>query len=567
MHINFSKTRERSVFLIILVIFVLLSGRLLYIQILSNKRFSELAAKQHNIFIRIAPRRGNIFDSHGRAMALYVDRPSIYMVPREIENKKGTASILADKFSVDEDTMLSRLQRDNYFGWVRRKAPPGTEDEVKKLGIQGIYTIPEPKRSYPGGGMACHVLGITSVDNKGLEGVELYYDNDLRGEYGWRRSARDAKRRELISFERETLEARDGNNLILTIDQVIQHVVEKEIDNISEKYKPVSASIVVLRPGTGEVLAMASIPRFDPNDISDAAADKIRNRALTDSFEPGSVFKIVAASGALEEGVVNFDTKFFCENGTWRVGKRTLHDYHAYGILTFREVIEKSSNIGVAKAADKLGKEKFYSYIKKFNFGKPTGIDLPGEIGGISREASRWAYSDMTTIPMGQGIAVTSMQLALLTATIANNGVMMKPYVVSRIETESGALVEEVRPKAIGRVISEETAEKVKELMEGVLERGTGKSARLKAYRAGGKTGTAQKVNPAGGYYDKKYIASFIGFAPYKKPEIAMAVSVDDPKGRYFGGQVCAPAFKEIAEKILPYLEIESDRDENKKTP
>ncbi|MBL7155605.1 MAG: penicillin-binding protein [Candidatus Omnitrophica bacterium] len=561
MHINFRKTRHHAVFVIIVSLFAVLFARLLYIQIIRHTHLSDLAAKQHKIFVKLEPRRGKIYDRLNRVLAIYLDTSSIYVVPNEISDKEHAARILAEELGTDQEKLSARLARDNYFAWVKRKVSTATAERVKNLKIKGVYLITEPKRFYPGGKLACHVLGITNIDNVGIEGIELYYDNELKGEYGWRRSARDAKKRELISFETDTLPARDGNSLVLTIDEVIQHILETEIERLIKAYKPKAVSIAALNPRTGEILGLANYPWFDLNDISSASVDSMRNRAIADSFEPGSIFKVVTASAALNEGIVNFDTKFFCENGAYKIGKRTLHDYRPYGTLTFRQVIEKSSNIGTTKVAAKLGKEKLSAYIKRFNFSSPTGVDLPGEVSGIMRDSSSWSYVDMTTIPMGQGIAVTALQLAACISAIANEGVLMRPYIVKKHFNEEGALVRENKPKALRSVISKEAATQVKELLLGVIERGTGKRASLDNFKACGKTGTAQKVNPRGGYYKNRYIASFIGFAPYDKPTVSLVVCVDEPRGKYFGGQVGAPAFKNIMEKILAYAEVESPRD------
>lgn len=566
MHINFNKTRQFFICISFISLFALLIFRLLYVQIIRHTFFSGLADKQHKIFVELAPKRGTVYDRLNRVLAMYLDTESVYAVPKEVEDKEKTARILAKELNVEEEPLLKRLKKDNYFAWVKRKVATASGEKVKNLRLKGIYLTREPKRFYPGGESACHLLGITGMDNKGLEGVELYYNSELTGERGWRRSSRDAKRRELVSFQTDIVPARDGESLVLTIDEVIQHIIEKEVDEIVRKFEPVGVSIVALNPKTGAILGLVNYPRFDPNDLSGIKKDSIRNRAITDSFEPGSIFKIVTASAALEEGAVDFDTEFFCENGAYRIGRRTLHDYRPYGKLKFRQVIEKSSNIGTVKVAEKVGKEKLTAYIKRFNFNDVTGVDLPGEVPGIMRDPAGWSYTDMTTVPIGQGIAVTAMQLAAAISVIANEGVLMKPYIVTSFLNAEGLTVRKNKPKAIRRVLSKETAGKMKDLLSGVVERGTGRPARLKNFRACGKTGTAQKVNPKGGYYKKKYIASFIGFAPVEKPEMSLVISVDEPRGKYFGSQVGAPAFKSIMEKALSYLEAESDKHEAKKT-
>jgi len=564
-HINFSKTRHFSVLIVFCFLFAALIIRLIYIQILSSKPLSELAEKQHKFFVRLPAQRGNIYDRRGRVMAIYMDTPSVYAIPRLISDKKNTAFILAKKLGIDQGRLARKLNKNNYFAWVKRKVEQETADKIEKLDIRGVRLMNEPKRFYPGGKLACHVLGMTGVDNEGLEGVELYCDKDLKGEPGWRLSSRDAKMREVISFQKDFAPAREGKSVVLTIDEVIQHIIEKEVEHLAKKYRPAAISIVALNPRTGEILGMANYPWFDPNDISEVGMSELKNRAITDFFEPGSVFKVVTASAALEEGVVDFDSEFYCEKGAYKIGKRTLHDYRPYGTLKFRQIIEKSSNIGTAKVAAKLGREKLAEYIKRFNFNKTTGIDLPGEAAGLVRNLSEWSYVDMTTIPMGQGVAVTALQLAACIGAIANDGVLMRPYVVKKILDAEGVAVKENGPGTLRRVISKETARKVKELLAGAVEKGTGIPAGLEHFTACGKTGTAEKVNPEGGYYKNKYISSFMGFAPSDGSGAALVVCVDEPIGEHFGSRVAAPAFKRIMEKILPYLGIESDKGETKK--
>jgi len=564
-HINFSKTRHFFIFFTVIFLFTALFLRLLYIQIIRNKDFSRLANKQHRLFVKLKPKRGTVYDCLNRVLAISLDTTSIYAVPKEIQDKTGTARLLADRLGLDEENLITALLKDNYFMWVKRRADDGFIEKVKSLNLPAVRMIAEPKRFYPNGKMACHVLGITGIDNEGLEGVELFYDRELKGEYGFRRSLRDAKQREIIFSGQDSLPARDGNSLILTIDEVIQHIIENEAERIVKDYDPQAVSIVVLSTKTGEILGMTNYPWFDSNNFSGIDMNILRNRVITDSYEPGSVFKIVTASAALEEGVVDFDSEFFCENGKYKIGNRTLHDYRPYGTLKFREIIEKSSNIGTVKVADKLGKEKLSFYIEKFNFNDPTGVDLPGEASGIMRDPKKWSYVDMTTVPMGQGIAVTTLQLVSAVSAIANNGLLMKPYIVKAILNPEGTIVREGKPRVIRRVITEETASKVKELLKGVVENGSGRRAKSDNFTAGGKTGTAQKINAKGGYHKDKYIASFIGFAPYDNPEIALAISVDDPRKEHLGGRVAAPAFKNITERILSYMETESPKDEIKK--
>ena len=421
--------------------------------------------------------------------------------------------------------------------------------------------LKETNRAYPDENLFCHVIGFTDIDNNGLEGIEHYRHGFLTGKYGWKSSLRDA-RQNLISSHGEYLPAREGYSLILTLDEVIQHIVKSEVEDIVRTYKPKSIMIVVIEPKTGSVLAMVNYPDFNPNDYQHFDQEVFKNRSITDTFEPGSVFKIITASAVLEEGIVSTEDEFYCENGEYKVGKRILHDYRPYGDLTFREVIEKSSNIGTVKAAEKLGEDKLYLYIKKFGFGSKSGIDLFGEENGILRPKDTWSYVDMTTIPMGQGISGTALQLADAISVIANGGFLMRPFVVKYVKDNDGNIIREFKPHLIRRVISEEAALEMRQLLLGVIERGTGKRAKLKGYKACGKTGTAQKVDTNRRYAKDKYIASFIGFAPYEDPRVSLVVCVDEPKGKHFGGSVAAPAFKHIMEKILKYMEVKpSEKD------
>jgi len=532
------------------------------VQIIRHKALTALADRQHRKHISLSPQRGTIYDRINRILAIYFDTNSLYAVPKEIRNTERVADILSKKLVLDRESLVRKLTVNRNFTWVKRKLDAETKDDIKKLKIKGIYLASEGKRFYPGGRLSCHLLGITDIDNNGLEGIELYYDKELAGEKGWKHVYRDAKQREFFYHKEDSLPARNGTNLVLTVDEMIQHVLEAEMENIVNLYNPAGVSCIAMDPSTGEILGLANYPWFDPNKTRNVKLGHLRNRAISDSFEPGSVFKIVTAAAALEEKVVDLDTEFFCENGSYRLGKRILHDYKPFGKLTFREIIEKSSNIGVCKVASRLGKGKLFAYIKKFNFGKKTGVDLPGEVSGILRDVDSWSFSDMSTVPMGHGIAVTPLQMALCVSTIANNGVLMKPYVVKCLLNDEGTLIKENRPQVVRRVVSKETADKVKELLLGVVERGTGWRSRLDDFRVCGKTGTAEKVNPRGGYHKDKYISSFVGFAPFEKPRVVLAVCVDEPKGEHLGGRVGAPAFKNMMEKILFYLEAERDKRE-----
>jgi len=550
-----NKKRQLLVLCFFCLAFLFVTFRLFYLQIIRSRPLKNQADAQHTTIIKSVADRGVIYDINKLILASNIGTNSVYAVPKNIKDKQRAALILSSILELDNDMVEARLKKDKWFVWIKRKI---TKDELvalKNADIPNIGFIDEPMRFYPNGILGCHLIGFTDIDSKGIEGIELSYEKYLKGRPGWRKVLRDARGFRIPSLGDE-LPPRKGYSLVLTVDNMIQHIVEKEIDEIVSSYRPRSVSIIAMNPGTGEIFAMASYPRFDPNDYTRASADLFKNRCLGNSIEPGSVFKIITASAALEENLVHLEDKIYCENGNYKVRNRMLHDYRPYGTLTFREVIEKSSNIGTIKVAEKIGKKRLFQYITKFGFGSVSGIDLPGEENGILRDVSGWSYVDMTTIPMGQGISCTAMQLANSISVIANGGMLMRPRIVKMVIDSNENVVKEYRPEGLRRVISIDTASKMKELLYGVVERGTGKRAKLKGYDACGKTGTAQKVGKDGKYSKNKFVATFIGFAPLENPRVVLVVCVDEPKGNHFGGTVAAPAFKNVMQKVLQYLEV-----------
>jgi cell division protein FtsI (penicillin-binding protein 3) len=387
----------------------------------------------------------------------------------------------------------------------------------------------------------------------GLEGIELYYDKYLKGESGWALFLRDARQKRLNLWE-DMLFPHDGYDLVLTIDEVIQYIAERELDKAYDTYHAKGASIVVMDPYTGAILALANRPTFDLNEHTNVIKEDIRNRAICDLFEPGSVFKIVTATAALESGKVSEGDKFFCENGSYQVANHILHDHRPHGWLTFREVFEQSSNIGVAKIAQRLGSDTLYRYVKLFGFGAKSGIDMPGEIQGMVKEPRTWSKTSIVAIPMGQEVGVTALQLADAISAIANGGQLMRPYIVKEIRDRHGETIKVFAPLVIRRVASPNTIIRIKRILAGVIEEGTGKLAKVDGFSCAGKTGTAQKIEPNGTYSHNKYVASFIGFAPLEEPLVAIVVVVDEPHPYYFGGVVAAPVFKNVAGQALRYL-------------
>lgn len=555
MHSGIFRARQLVVLLFFLVSLSVLAARLFYIQVIRYPFYSQIANEQHVVSTEIQPRRGAIYDRNMRVLAINLNTDSIFANPRVITDRRKAARLLAPVLSMDEDYIAQRLFRDKGFVWLKRKASPKEGAAVRRLKIEGISVIPESKRVYPNRSMACHVIGTVDIDNNGLEGLELYYNKYLRGEEGWLISTRDAKRKILESYQDEYIPPKNGLNLVLTIDEVIQHIAERELQKMYEKYHAKAAMIMVMDPRTGDVLALANFPNYDLGDLNTRQPEAVRNRAINDFFEPGSVFKVITASAALEEKVVTFEDTFDCEYGEWHIGSRILHDHKPHGILTFKEVIELSSNIGTVKVASRFGAQTMYRYIKAFGFYDRTGIDLPGEVVGMNRSPEKWSKVSMFAIPMGQEVTATVAQLACAISVIANDGYLVKPRVVREIVDDEGRVVKEFPPR-IGkeRVISADTVMKMRSILMGVVQEGTGKKAKVEEYTTGGKTGTAQKLEPNGTYSHNKYVGSFIGFAPVENPALAVVVCIDESKVVYFGGDVAAPVFRNVVDGSLKYL-------------
>jgi len=367
---------------------------------------------------------------------------------------------------------------------------------------------------------------------------------------------RDAKQRELISKEIEMVPPVDGYNVHLTIDEVIQSLTEKELAETCKKFNAAGGSAIVIDPKTGDILAMANYPLYDLNHSKDSTPDSRRNRAITDLFEPGSVFKVITLSAILEDKTFSLDEKFNCENGSWAVAGKVLHDHTSHGVMSFREIIEKSSNIGTVKGAMRLGGNKLYKTIRAFGFGERSGIGLAGEISGLVPNPRTWSRSSIINIPIGQGVAVTPLQLAAAAGAIANDGMLMKPRIITQIDDQEGRVIKSFQPEAVRQVISKATSLQVRSVLEGVVSRGTGKKAAVPGFKAAGKTGTAQKLMPNGTYSHDEFFASFIGFVPYDEPKVVVVVNIDQPHPVYYGGEVAAPAFSRIAGGILAYWRI-----------
>lgn len=536
---------------------MLLAVRLFVVQLGAAKPLSEIATDQYKTFVRLLPKRGVIYDRNLRELAVSINLDSVFLDPQVVEDKESTAKKLSMVLKIDADKILEKLNRRTRFEWLARKLQPDTEKAVRRLDLKGVGFIKEPHRVYPNEIEASHIIGFVGLDDNGLEGVELLFDKFLKGTVGWRYTIRDAKNREVPGYEYREIPPADGDDVVLAIDSIVQAFSERELDRVYKRYNAKGASIIVMDPYTGDILALANRPTYDPNNIKEYPVEARRNRAVCDFFEPGSSFKIVTASAVLEEDVIKVDDELFCENGEFKWTNHVYHDHKPHGWLTFNDVIKYSSNIGTMKSAIKLGENRLYRYIKRFNFGKRTGIDLPGEVDGIVRHPSEWSKLSLCSIAMGQEVAVTALQLACAISSIANDGYFVRPRIVRRIQDKAGHVLERFEPERLHRVVSEETVLELRKILRSVVEEGTGKGAEVKGYFPAGKTGTGQKIEPDGTYSHRRFMSSFIGFLPFDEPRFVVVVVMDEPRPQYYGGTVCAPVFKRVAEQIMSYYKVE----------
>ncbi|HAZ10492.1 MAG TPA: penicillin-binding protein [Candidatus Omnitrophica bacterium] len=549
-------SRIRKVLYTLIIAFALLCVRLVFVQLGAAKSLSNIASNQYRLVVPLLPKRGVIYDRNLKELAININLISIFAEPFKMKDKGIASQKLASVLGLSRDEIYKKLNQEKGFVWLGRKVSPDTARIVRALNIKGIDFIKEPQRAYPNGVIASHILGFTDMDNNGLEGLELKFDKYLKGVTGYRYTIRDAKQREVPGYEYKEIQPIDGDNLVLTIDSLIQSFAERELENGFKKYHAKGACIIVMDPFTGNVLALSNRPNFDPNNAKAAPPDFRRNRAICDFFEPGSSFKIVPASSLLEEKVVKPSDKFFCENGEYRWYGHTYHDHKPHGWLEFRDVIKYSSNIGTMKAAQRLGKDRLYKYIKKFGFGEKTGIELPGEVNGITTHPNTWSKLSLCSISMGQEVTVTALQLACAMSALANGGNLVKPRIVDMIQDSTGNVIQKFELKKPQRVISEETAREMRTILRSVVDSGTAELAEVEGYFPAGKTGTAQKVEPNGVYSHSKFTASFIGFVPSDNPKFVIVVIMDEPRPFYYGGVVCTPVFKKVAAELMSYYKI-----------
>lgn len=556
--INWFKFRIILMTGLIVVGFLLIAGRMFQLQVLKKEELYRLASQQHRVQIPIVPKRGTIYDSKENELAVSVEVDSVYADPRKIIELDKTVQTIASVLQVDRQELVKRLKRGRSFEWIQRKISPKEAEQIKSLQLPGIYFLKENRRFYPNGTLAAHVIGFVGLDSKGLEGVEYQYDSLLQGDNEVMTIERDAHGREIALGDFHLKGGSHIRNIILTLDKPIQHIVEMELRNAVEKWGAKGGMVIAMDPFTGRVLAMASYPSFDPNQFIQYRSRNWRNRAIANTFEPGSLFKAFLAAAAIEEKAVRPSDSFYCENGEYTVYDRTIHDHSKHGWLTFQQIIKFSSNIGASKVGEKMGKERFYQYLKAFGFGEKTRIGLPGEEKGVLHHPRYWVPVTLSTISFGQGVSVTGIQLVTALSAIANGGMLMKPYVVEKITDEKGQPTQSFQPEAVRRVISEETARTLSNLLKSTTEKGgTGEMAVPNGYEVAGKTGTAQKPDPLlGGYSEHRYISGFMGFVPLDRPKMVVLVIIDEPQGNSYGGVVAAPVFRVIIEKALPHLNL-----------
>lgn len=545
------------------LLFTFFALRLVDIQVAGHEKFSRLAAEKHGFKQPIFAQRGTICDRHGEALAVNVPVCTVYADGTHIKNPTALAHTAAPFLSLSEKELATKLTTKRPYvvicSGLSELDATAMMKALEQAKLSGLYLEAGSQRSYPNGKMLCHVLGFVDHTGHGVDGVEHVFDKELSGHNGYRHIEHDRKGLEIVLYRGQEKPAEDGNNITLTIDMGLQAILEKELDAAVATYKPAGATAILADPKTGEILAMASRPNYDPNHYSDATPEQMRNRAITDMYEPGSVFKIVVTSCALNEGIMTKDSMVFCEHGSFSYGGKILHDAHGdyFGDLSVSDVLVHSSNIGAAKIALKIGGEKYYDYVRRFGFGERTNISLPGEISGLVNPPSRWDKLTITRMAMGHAVAATPIQVMMAMNTIANGGKLMVPQLKllsnsNKTEPMSDACVKR-------EVVTPKVANDISNALAGVVARGTAKQAHIDGYAVAGKTGTAQKISSRGGYLENHYIVSFAGYFPAEDPRLVGLVVIDDARlgsSANFGGLVAAPVFSKIGEASARYLDL-----------
>lgn len=558
------KTRLIVLACLLSVGFLAVICKLGYIMLINHQWYVEKARMQQVKTEEMPLKRGLILDRKGRELAINLDVESISCNPADISGSEApnVAAAMSKITGKNAETILTKLNANSRFCWIDRKVAPQVAETVRGSKMKGIGLVNEVKRVYPKSNLASHLIGFVDIDNRGIEGLEQKYDKELTATGEKIVAYRDAKGNVL---SKGGLKEIKGNNIFLTIDEGLQYILEKNLDDAVRHWRASYATAIMMDPFTGEIMAMANSPSFNLNNPSVVKPQLRKNRAITDCYEPGSTFKIIVGAAALEEGLIKPNARYDCSAGYIEVGGRRIKDAHRHGVLSFQEVIQKSSNVGTIKIGLTLGKERLYDYIKRFGFGEKTGIDIIGEVPGWIRPHESWSGVSIGSISIGQEIAATPLQLLRAYSVIANGGLLVKPYLLSEIQSPDGATLYKAAPDA-KRVLSEKTARNFNMILTTVTEvGGTAKEASVDGNLVAGKTGTAQKFDPATKRYSKvNYVSSFVGFVPADKPRLALVVVVHDPRGHIYGGIVAAPVFRKISNDALSYLEVPRDDTKNK---
>ncbi len=544
---------------VFLSLFTALFVRAVDLQVHQQDWLREMAEDQYVRDHDIPARRGDIFDRRGVPLAQSVDVDSIWVDPSMLHDVEAAARELARATGGDTRELTERLVKGRRFAWVKRQVTPAEVAKVKALALPGVGFTREPRRFYPQRELAAQLIGLVGTDARGLDGLELAFEDELSGDRVKREGLRDAKGRKLLTRGAQDPSARAGATVTLTLDRQLQYLTEKALQRAVDESKAIAGTAVMLDPKTGELLAVANEPRFNPNTPREAQRDALRNRALTDAFEPGSTFKAFVVAAALDEKAITERTTLDCEQGAWAVGRHVVHDTHPYGTLDVRQVLQVSSNICAAKIAQRLGRDRLVEAYQRFGFGERHGLSVPGE--GRGSVPYPRAEITLATQAFGQGLTATTLQVAAGYAALANGGVLMRPYLVSKVVDPDGVVLLENKPAEVRRVVSERSARTVVAMLESVVEKdGTAPRARMDEYRVAGKTGTAQKADPVARGYSDKRVASFVGLVPAEDPHLVLLIVVDEPKTDVYGGLVAAPAFKEIAQAAMAYLGVPPSR-------
>jgi len=530
------------------------AARLVHLQTAQFEDLTRQARRQQERTVEVSPQRAVIYDRNLNPLAIGVEVESVFAVPGEVADPARTARVLAPLLRMDAGEVRTRLEGTGarYFSWVKRKVTAREAERVRALGIRGVYFQKENKRFYPKRELAAHVLGYVGVDDQGLAGIELSHEKTIRGRAGQLLIERDARQR---WFRRTGRASEPGQSVVLTLDETIQYIAERELGTAMTQSRALAGTVIVMDPYSGEVLAMANAPTYNPNRHSDVRRAVLRNRAIADSYEPGSTFKIITLAAALEEGLTNPSEMIDCQMGSIVLAGHTIRDHKPFGMLSVSQILQYSSDVGAIKLAMRVGSQQFYRYWRSFGFGTPTGIELPGEAAGLTKPPERWSKISIGAMAMGQEVGVTPLQLAVATSVVANGGWWVPPHILrDRVaELPPG----EVDPALARRVLSPKTVDQMQRMMREVVTMGTGKLGQPEAYTAAGKTGTAQKIDPANGHYSPTdHVASFVGYAPAESPLFTILVALDSPRGRYHGGDAAAPVFQRIAAQVLAYRNV-----------